>query len=123
MSLQERVTETVTVAVRLEWRDRITTIQPMVIHRGDAVDEIRLDGCVIGFIHRAGHIFVALTGARLDHAEECGQSVVWDKAFALLLPESYRSSGADQAASSGAIAEPDRHYAMHPEKHPAFLDT
>ena len=97
MSLQGRVTETFTVAVRLEWRDRITTIQPTVIHRGNTMDEIRLDGRVIGFIHRAGHIFVALTGTRLDHAEECGQSVVWDKAFALLLTESYRSSAVVEA--------------------------
>ena len=85
MSLLERVPETVTVSVRAEWRDGIRTIQLAVSRRGDLMDEISFDGRVIGFIHRAGHIFVALTGARLDHAEECGQSVVWDKAVALLL--------------------------------------
>jgi|GEM_PF-5834317 len=35
----------------------------------DVDEEIHLEGQVIGFIHRDGRIFVALTGSRIDRAE------------------------------------------------------
>jgi len=69
----------------LEWSDDVIRVIPLtVIDLGNVVQEIRLNGQVIGFIHRADHIFVALSGARVDRAEECGQSLLWDKAAAAL---------------------------------------
>ncbi len=61
------------------------TIRPTVIYLGGVDYEIRVGDRVIGFIHRAGHTFVALAGARLDRAVECGQSLVWDTAAACLV--------------------------------------
>lgn len=72
--------------LRLEWFDhRIRTIQLVVIDRDEVTEDLRLGGRTIGFVHHAGRIFVALTGSRLDLAEECGQCLLWDKAAAILV--------------------------------------
>jgi len=85
-TLQDPALSAVTVPLRLEWSDDVIRVIPLtVIDLGNVVQEIRLNGQVIGFIHRADHIFVALSGARMDRAEECGQSLLWDKAAATLV--------------------------------------
>lgn len=85
-ALPVRALRTVTVPLRLEWFDGlIRTIQVVVIDLDDVTEEIRLDGHTIGFIGRAGRIFVAQTGTRLDQAEECGQCLLWDKAATILV--------------------------------------
>lgn len=67
--------------LRVEWfDDRIIVLPMIVIDRGDSDYEIRIRGRLIGFIHRAGRVFVALTGTRLDRAEECGQYLMFDLA-------------------------------------------
>ena len=84
--LQDPALSAVTVPLRLEWSDDVIRVIPLtVIDLGNVVQEIRLNGQVIGFIHRVDHIFVALSGARVDRAEECGQSLLWDKAAATLV--------------------------------------
>lgn len=84
--LQDPTLSAATVAVPLECFDKvIRTISLTVVDLDDVVQEIRLDGRVIGFIHAAGRIFVALTGTRMDWAVECGQSLLWDKAAATLV--------------------------------------
>lgn len=88
MSSQDWVSDTITMPVRMERCDEIRTIEPTGIPLDHKTEEIHLDGRVIGFIHHAGPIFVALTGARLDRAEECGQSLLWDRAAARLVTES-----------------------------------
>jgi hypothetical protein len=86
MSTQGEAFRTVTVPLRLEWLDGlIRTIQLTVVDLDDLTEEIRLDGQTIGFINRAGRIFVAQSGTRLDRAEECGQCLLWDKAAAILV--------------------------------------
>lgn len=86
MSRQGEAFRTVTVPLRLEWLDGlIRTIQLTVVDLDDLTEEIRLDGQTIGFINRAGRIFVAQSGTRLDQAEECGQCLLWDKAAAILV--------------------------------------
>lgn len=72
------------VRVGLE-SDRIETVNLMVVPRGDDLEEIDVDRNVLGYIHQAGKVFVALAGERLDRAEECGQSLLWDKAAADLV--------------------------------------
>jgi hypothetical protein len=96
--LQGRAPGAVTVPLRMEWFDnRIRTIPIVVIDLHDLTEEIRLDGHTIGFITRAGRIFVARAGARLDRAEECAQSLIWDKVATILV------------ALSGRLAEPEEH--------------
>lgn len=86
VSTQGEASRTVTVPLRLEWLDGlIRTIQLTVVDLDDLTEEIRLDGQTIGFINRAGRIFVAQSGTRLDRAEECGQCLLWDKAAATLV--------------------------------------
>lgn len=86
MSLQVQALRTVTVPLRLERSDGvIRTIQLTVIDRDEWTEEVRLYGATIGFVERAGSIFVALTGTRLDLAEECGQCLLWDKAATMLV--------------------------------------
>lgn len=58
--------------------DVVRMIALTVVELDDAVQEISVNGQVIGFIHTAGRVFVALTGTRTDRAEECGQSLLWD---------------------------------------------
>lgn len=65
--------------------DRIETVRLMVVPKGDDFEEIDVDRRVLGYIHQAGNVFVALAGERLDRAEECGQSLLWDKAAADLV--------------------------------------
>jgi hypothetical protein len=85
-AVQDRALRTVSVPLGLEWFvGRIRMIQIDVIDLDDLTEEIRLDGYTIGFISRAGRIFVAQTGTRLDRAEECGQCLLWDKAAAILV--------------------------------------
>ncbi|MEO8907289.1 MAG: hypothetical protein ABI310_04345 [Microbacteriaceae bacterium] len=76
----------VTVPLRVAWSDyRIKTIPIVVADVDDLNCEIRCQGQVLGFIHRAGRVFVALRGTRLDRAEECGQSLLWDIAAGKLV--------------------------------------
>lgn len=84
--LQDRVLRTVTVPLRVEWSDdQIRTLQMVVIDLDQFTEELHLDGQTIGFIHRAGRIFVASAGTRFDQAEECAQCLLWDKAAAILV--------------------------------------
>jgi len=65
--------------------DRIETVRLTVVPRDDELDEIDLERHILGYIQQAGHVFVALVGERLDRAEECGQSLLWDRAAADLV--------------------------------------
>ena len=66
-------------------RDEIVTIE-LLVRRVDAdLDEIRWADRTVGYVQRAGRIFVALIGARADRAEECGQYLLWDFAAIGLL--------------------------------------
>ncbi|GAB3608311.1 MULTISPECIES: hypothetical protein [Humibacter] len=82
------------VRVRLDIdADRIETVKLVVVPRANDLVEIDLERHVLGFIERAGQVFVALAGERLDRAEECGQSLLWDHAAAELV----RKARIDQA--------------------------
>lgn len=85
-TLRNRALRTATVPLTMEWFDGvIRTIQLTVVDLEHVTDEICLDGQTIGFIGRAGGIFVAQSGIRLDRAEECGQCLFWDKAATILV--------------------------------------
>lgn len=39
----------------------------------------------LGFVHKVGNVFVALSGDNLGHAVEVGQSLSWDRAVEMVL--------------------------------------
>jgi len=39
----------------------------------------------LGFVHKVGNVFVALSGDNLGHAVEAGQSLSWDEAVEMVL--------------------------------------
>lgn len=85
-SVEDSSVSAVTVPLRLESpHNAIRIVTLTVVECDDTVQEIRCDGQVIGFIHRAGRIFVALTGNRQDRALECAQSVLWEKVASTLV--------------------------------------
>ena len=85
--------------VRLAARsDQLEAVELVVVHRDDELDEIDLDRRVLGYIQQAGSVYVALLGERLDRAEECGQSLLWERAAAYLV----LNARPDRASSSAA---------------------
>lgn len=83
---QDPASSAATVPVALTRVDDVVRMIALtVIDLDDADQEIRVNGQVIGFIHTAGRVFVALTGTRTDRAEECGQSLLWDCAAETLV--------------------------------------
>jgi hypothetical protein len=77
-----------TISVRVEASDdRIVTVEVTVKERALA-QEISIGGTVVGFIEKAGRVYVALRGQRWDRAEECAASVLWDHAVARLVERS-----------------------------------
>lgn len=80
------VTESSEVRVRLDIdSDRVETVKLVVVPVRHDLVEVDLECQILGFIERAGAVFVALAGERLDKAEECGQSLLWDHAAAVLI--------------------------------------
>ena len=60
----------------------ITEARALAVFRvAPEIEEVTLDTWPVGYIERVGHVFVALAGAHLDRAVECGQSVDHDAAL------------------------------------------
>ncbi|HEY5223509.1 MAG TPA: hypothetical protein VIJ18_10755 [Microbacteriaceae bacterium] len=77
-----------TVWLRLFGHNDELQLVPLNVARVcDDTEAIRQGGRVIGYIRHVDRIFVALVGARLDRAEECGQSPLWDYAATRVLQE------------------------------------
>jgi hypothetical protein len=72
--------------------DRIDTVKIVILPEGSDVDEVDVDHRPIGYVQRAGHVFVALIGDRLSRAEECGQFLLWDQAAAELIRRATRDT-------------------------------
>lgn len=98
-----------TTADRLNDSDRTRRIPVRMVNREEEIDlvdldvveisrdcdKIQYDHMVIGYIQHVGHVFVALTGPRLDRAEECRQSMLWDHAAAELMKQAYATSSSN----------------------------
>lgn len=69
--------------------DGIHPVRVTVTPCAEDIDRVKCDGRVLGYIYRTGRVYVALSGRRLDRAEECGQSLLWDKAAFELLREDH----------------------------------
>lgn len=66
-------------------QDRTSQVPVVVRKIADDVDEVSRMGRTIGYIERVPPLFVALEGSRLDTAEECAQSQLWNSAISRLL--------------------------------------
>lgn len=64
--------------------DETTVLDLVVKPVGSDLEAIQCEGHILGYVQRAGRIFVSLLGERADRAEECGQYLVWDGAAARL---------------------------------------
>ncbi|TFD45802.1 MULTISPECIES: hypothetical protein [Cryobacterium] len=65
-------------------------VEPDVALIGEELYVILSPTATMGFIHRAGNVYVASDGEDLGHALEVGQSLSWDEAV-VMIQRSYES--------------------------------
>ena len=46
----------------------------------------------LGYIHKVGNVYVALSGSDLNHAVEVGQALSWDEALTIVRRSSYSAA-------------------------------
>jgi hypothetical protein len=59
--------------------------QPDISLVGDDLYCVLSETDTLGFVHKVGNVFVALSGDNLGHAVEVGQSLSWDQAVEMVL--------------------------------------
>lgn len=65
--------------------DSATAVAGVIWERIDTdAYAVSVDGRTVGFIDVVGHVFVSLGGHRYDRAEEVAQSLVFERAVAVL---------------------------------------
>ena len=47
---------------------------------------------IVGYVHQAGRVYVALSGARYHRAVEVGQALSWDEALTIVRRSSYSAA-------------------------------
>lgn len=62
-----------------------TTTQPDISLIGEDLYCVLSQTDTLGFVHKVGNVFVALSGDNLGHAVEVGQSLSWDLAVEMVL--------------------------------------
>lgn len=73
------------VGLRMEnTHDEIVVLDLTVKSVEPDLDALQCGDHTLGYIQRAGRVFVSLVGERADRAEECGQYLLWDFAAARL---------------------------------------
>ena len=60
-------------------------LKPDIALVGDGMYCVLSETDTLGFVHRVGNVFVALSGDNLGHAVEVGQSLSWDQAVEMVL--------------------------------------
>jgi hypothetical protein len=63
---------------------RETRVEPIIALVTDDVYSVMTDTDTLGFVHKVGNVFVALSGDVLSHAVEIGQSLSWDQAVRMV---------------------------------------
>jgi hypothetical protein len=63
---------------------RETRVEPIIALVTDDVYSVMTDTDTLGFVHKVGNVFVALSGDVLSHAVEIGQSLSWDQAVGMV---------------------------------------
>lgn len=61
------------------------SLKPDISLVGDDLYCVLSERDTLGFVHRVGNVFVALSGDNLGHAVEVGQSLSWDRAVEMVL--------------------------------------
>ena len=61
------------------------SLRPDISLVGDDLYCVLSERDTLGFVHRVGNVFVALSGDNLGHAVEVGQSLSWDRAVEMVL--------------------------------------
>jgi hypothetical protein len=61
------------------------SLKPDISLVGDDLYCVLSERDTLGFVHRVGTVFVALSGDNLGHAVEVGQSLWWDRAVEMVL--------------------------------------
>jgi hypothetical protein len=62
----------------------ILTREPTIALVTDDVYSVLSDRETLGFVHKVGNVYVALSGDSLSHAVEIGQSLSWDRAVQMV---------------------------------------
>ena len=57
---------------------------PQIALVGDDLYSVMTDTDTLGFVHKVGNVFVALSGRDLARAVEIGQTLEWDRAIQLI---------------------------------------
>ena len=60
-------------------------LKPDISLVGDDMYCVLSETDTLGFVHRVGNVFVALSGDNLGHAVEVGQSHSWDRAIEMVV--------------------------------------
>jgi hypothetical protein len=63
---------------------RNSSADPVVALVTEDVYSVMTDRETLGFVHKVGTVYVALSGDVLSHAVEIGQSLEWDKAVRMV---------------------------------------
>ncbi|MCU1406581.1 MAG: hypothetical protein JWQ43_2884 [Glaciihabitans sp.] len=58
--------------------------EPVIALVTDNVFSIMSEHDTLGFIHKAGSVYVALSGDVLSHSVEVGQSLTWEQALQMV---------------------------------------
>ena len=62
----------------------VPSIKPDISLVGDDLYCVLSETDTLGFVHKVGNVFVALSGDNLGHAVEIGQTMSWDLAVDLV---------------------------------------
>jgi len=60
-------------------------VKPDIALVGDDLYCVLSETDTLGFVHKVGNVFVALSGDNLGRAVEVGQSLSWDQALEMVL--------------------------------------
>jgi hypothetical protein len=71
-------------AARQRGREGSSAADPIVALVTEDVYSVMTDRETLGFVHKVGTVYVALSGDVLSHAVEIGQSLDWDKAVRMV---------------------------------------
>jgi hypothetical protein len=69
-----------TTMVLLSPEARESRREPIIALVTDDVYSVMTERETLGFVHKVGNVYVALSGDVLSHAVEVGQSLSWDQA-------------------------------------------
>ncbi len=61
--------------------------EPDIALVDEDVYAVMTESATLGYVHKVGNVYVALSGEYLHHAVEVGQSLSWDQAVQMVFRE------------------------------------